>query len=49
MDLPNLRIIGYASDQLICVSDDGYQIVSNHDFEVGKNTLSHLGGYPEVR
>ncbi|MEK4873835.1 DUF1796 family putative cysteine peptidase [Bacillus sp. FSL W8-0102] len=49
MDLPNLRIIGYASDQLICVSDDVYQIVSNHDFEVGKNTLSHLGGYPEVR
>lgn len=49
MDLPNLRIIGYASDQLICVSDDGYQIVSNHNFEVGKNTLSHLGGYPEVR
>lgn len=49
MDLPNLRIIGYANDQFICVSDDGYQIVSNHDFAVGKNTLSHLGGYPEVR
>ncbi|MBA2873400.1 DUF1796 family putative cysteine peptidase [Thermaerobacillus caldiproteolyticus] len=49
MDLPNLRIIGYATDQLICVSDDAYQIVSNHDFEVGKNTLSYLGGYPEVK
>jgi hypothetical protein len=49
MDLPNLRIIGYGSENKICVADDAYNIVSNHDFEVGKNSLSHLGGYPEVK
>lgn len=49
MDLPNLRIIGYAGEHYICVSDDAYHFVSNHDFEVGKNSLSHLGSYPEVR
>ena len=49
MDLPNLRIIGYAGENIICVSDDAYHFVSNHDFEVGKNSLSHLGGYPEVK
>jgi hypothetical protein len=48
MDLPNLRIIGYADDN-ICVSDEAYHFVSNHDFEVGPNTLTHLGTYPEVR
>lgn len=49
MDLPNLRIIGYAGEKYICVSDDAYHFVSNHDFEVGKNSLSHLGSYAEVR
>jgi hypothetical protein len=49
MDLPNLRIIGYANEKFICVSDDAYHIVSNHDFEADKNTLSHLATYPEVK
>lgn len=49
MDLPNLRIIGYAGEKNICVSDDAYHIVSNHDFEIGKNSLSHLGSYEEVK
>ncbi|MBO9596846.1 MAG: peptidase, partial [Cohnella sp.] len=48
MDLPNLRIIGYADDN-ICVSDEAYHFVSNHDFKTGPNTLTHLGTYPEVR
>jgi hypothetical protein len=49
MELPNLRIVGYAGDDKICVADDVYNVVSNHDFDVGKNTLTHLGGYPEVK
>ncbi|AFM01435.1 Putative papain-like cysteine peptidase (DUF1796) [Desulfitobacterium dehalogenans ATCC 51507] len=49
MDLPNLRIIGYAGEKNICVSDDAYHMVSNHDFEIGKNSLSHLGSYAEVK
>jgi hypothetical protein len=43
----NLRIIGYA-DSNICVSDDGYNLVSNHDFDREKNTLTNLGSYFEV-
>lgn len=49
MEMPNLRIIGYATDKYICVSDDAYHMVSNHDFETTKNSLYHLGGYPEVK
>lgn len=48
MDLPNLRIIGYADDN-ICVSDDAYHMVSNHDFPADRNTLTHLATYPEVK
>ncbi len=44
MDYENLRVIGYA-DKFICVSDDGYHIVSNHDFDIDKNTLEYLGSY----
>lgn len=47
MDYENLRIIGYADD-CICVADDGYNIVSNHDFGRDKNTLQYLGSYDEV-
>lgn len=47
MEYENLRIIGYADD-CICVSDDGYNIVSNHDFGRDKNTLQYLGSYDEV-
>jgi hypothetical protein len=49
MELPNLRIIGYAGDDKICVADEAYHVVSNHDFDVGNNSLTHLGSYPEVR
>jgi len=47
MEYDNLRVLGYA-DTYICVSDEGYQVVSNHDFEGDKNTLEHLGAYHEV-
>ncbi|WP_313892102.1 DUF1796 family putative cysteine peptidase [Psychrobacillus sp.] len=47
MEYENLRVIGYADD-FICVSDDGYNFVSNHDFDGGKNTLKNLDSYFEV-
>ena len=47
LEYDNLRVIGYADD-FICVSDDGYNFVSNHDFDGEKNTLTYLGGYAEV-
>ena len=47
LEYDNLRVIGYADD-FICVSDDGYNLVSNHDFDGEKNTLNYLGGYAEV-
>jgi len=47
LDYDNLRVIGYA-DSFICVSDDGYNLVSNHDFDGEKNTLTYLGAYAEV-
>jgi hypothetical protein len=49
MELHNLRVIGYAGDTHICASDDAYHIVSNHDFEVGMNSLYYLGSYPAVK
>jgi len=48
MDSENLRVIGYA-DKFICVSDDGYNIVSNHDFGIESNTLENLKSYQEVK
>lgn len=47
LEYENLRVIGYA-DSNICVSDDGYNIVSNHDFDGEHNTLEYLGSYFEV-
>lgn len=47
LDFKNLRVIGYADDN-ICVSDDRYNLVSNHDFSIDKNTLENLNSYPEV-
>ena len=44
----NLRIVGPAGEDMICVSDDKYYFVSNHDFEASKNTLTELGSYDEV-
>lgn len=47
LEYDNLRVIGYA-DSFICVLDDGYNLVSNHDFDGEKNTLTYLGAYAEV-
>jgi hypothetical protein len=47
LDNENLRVLGYA-DEFVCVSDEYYHVVSNHDFDVDKNTLEHLGSYQEV-
>lgn len=48
-DEASLRIIGYASENIICVSDDGYHLVSNHDFHVHEgNSLQSLAGYHKV-
>ncbi|TVY02156.1 DUF1796 family putative cysteine peptidase [Cohnella terricola] len=49
MNPSNLRIIGYAGEDKICVADDFYNMVSNHDFDVGNNSLTLLSGYPEVK
>jgi hypothetical protein len=49
MELQNLSIIGYATEQFICVIDNAYNIVSNHDFSTDKNTLTYLTTYPEVK
>lgn len=42
LDYHNLRIVGYASENMICVSDDYNQFVSNHDFGTDKNSLSNI-------
>nr|WP_246188443.1 DUF1796 family putative cysteine peptidase [Metabacillus lacus] len=47
-DRGNLRIIGYAGDTMICVADDHYGLVSNHDYGTDKNTLQYLGSHDEV-
>lgn len=49
MQLQNLSIIGYANEQFICVIDNAYNIVSNHDFSTDKNSLTFLNTYPEVK
>jgi hypothetical protein len=49
MELPYMRIGGYASDDRIWVMDEVYHIVSNHDFYTDKNTMTQLVTYPEVR
>jgi hypothetical protein len=49
LDRPSLRIIGYASQDQICVSNDSYQMVFNHDFGTDKNTLQYIGSYDEVK
>lgn len=48
MNFENLRIIGPAGVDMICVSDDYYYFVSNHDFSTDKNSLTHIGSYDEV-
>ena len=44
-----MRIIGYADDTRIAVSDDAYHIVSSHDFMLGPNTLTRLGSYKDFK
>ncbi|KGR85381.1 DUF1796 family putative cysteine peptidase [Lysinibacillus odysseyi] len=48
MEVSHLRAIGPASDTMLCVADDYYDFVSNHDFELSKNTMTYLGSYYEV-
>ncbi|CAM5207920.1 hypothetical protein UACE39S_00337 [Ureibacillus acetophenoni] len=48
MKFEHLRIVGPAGPDMICVSDDYYHFVSNHDFGTDKNSLTHIGSYPEV-
>lgn len=48
MQLEHLRTIGPASDTMLCVADDYYDFVSNHDFELTKNSMTYLGSYNEV-
>ncbi|QGQ94908.1 peptidase [Paenibacillus psychroresistens] len=49
MELPYMRIGGYADEGRLWVKDEVYNIVSNHDFYADQNTLTHLATYPEVR
>ena len=49
MLLENLRIAGYASDDMLLVSDDRNLIMSNHDFDTANNSLNQLTTYPSVK
>lgn len=49
MELPNLEVIGQASEKDFFVIDHAYQIVFNHDFKTDKNTPTNLTAYPEVK
>ncbi|MED4116853.1 papain-like cysteine peptidase (plasmid) [Bacillus sp. PK9-021] len=49
LNLKNLRIIKYISEWDLLVWDEVYNIGFNHDFKTDKNTLTHLGGYAEVK
>jgi hypothetical protein len=49
MELQHLTIRGYANADMLLVSDDTYNIMSNHDFVASKNTLTYLATYPEVK
>jgi len=49
MDPTHLKIIGYAGDKYVCVMDEVYYAVSNHDYEIGPNSLYQLGSYAEVK
>ncbi|MFM9278805.1 DUF1796 family putative cysteine peptidase [Paenibacillus jiagnxiensis] len=48
MDQSHLRILGYAGDNL-AVSEDAYHILSSHDFDIARNSLTELKTYPEVK
>ncbi|GGA05465.1 amino acid permease [Paenibacillus marchantiophytorum] len=49
MQLPNLNVLGYASQKIFLVVDEAYNVASNHDFFVARNTPDHLATYPEVK
>ena len=49
MELPYMRIGGYATEGRLWVKDEVYNIVSNHDFYADQNSLTHLATYPEVK
>jgi hypothetical protein len=49
MELPNLKVLGYATDLDLLVLDEAYSIYFNHDFKTDKNTVSHLAAYTEVK
>jgi hypothetical protein len=49
MDFSHLTIHGYATPEILLVSDDVYHMYSNHDFYTNANTLTHLGAYDEVK
>lgn len=49
MELENLRIGGATDTGMIWVTDDAYYMISSHDFEADKNSLTHLATYPEVK
>jgi hypothetical protein len=49
MNFSHLTIHGYATPEILLVSDDVYQMYSNHDFYTNANTLTHLGAYDEVK
>ncbi|MFL0499089.1 DUF1796 family putative cysteine peptidase [Priestia megaterium] len=49
LDPSNLKPIKYVSQWDLFVLDEVNNIGFNHDFKTDKNTLTHLGGYPEVK
>lgn len=49
MLLENLRIVGYATDKMLLVSDDRNLVMSNHDFDTANNSLNQLTAYPSVK
>ncbi|MGG3496642.1 DUF1796 family putative cysteine peptidase [Peribacillus simplex] len=49
LDPRHLKPIKYLSQLDLYVLDEHYNIGFNHDFKTEKNSLTHLGGYPEVK
>lgn len=45
----HLKPMEYLSAVDVYVLDEAYNIGFNHDFKTDKNTLTHLGGLPEVK
>lgn len=45
----HIKPIKYLSPEDVYVLDEVYNIGFNHDFKTDKNTLTHLGGFPEIK